>query len=108
MAQLVVRVPARHEVMGSNPDWSVTFFIVENIPALSGRLAESCFVSFPDKMFFVNDVGACTISSHYVCIYLAFVVPVLPVKVWGQLWQVLCIGTILIETKILHFSDLTL
>ena len=37
MAQLVVRVPARHEVMGPNPDWSVTF-LAENIPVLSGLL----------------------------------------------------------------------
>ena len=38
MAQLVERLPARHEVMDSNPGLSVTFFIAENIPVLSGRL----------------------------------------------------------------------
>ena len=35
MAQLVV--VDRHEVVCSNPGWSVTFFIAENIPVLSGR-----------------------------------------------------------------------
>ena len=38
MAQLVVRLPARYEVVGSNPGWSVIFFIAENIPVISGRL----------------------------------------------------------------------
>ena len=37
MVQLVVREPARHEVMGSNPYCSVTF-LAENIPVLSGLL----------------------------------------------------------------------
>ena len=41
MEQLVVRLPVRHEDMGSNPGWSVTFFIVENIPGLSGRLVQT-------------------------------------------------------------------
>ena len=37
MAQLVVRLPGRHEVVGSNPCRCVTF-LAESIPVLSGRL----------------------------------------------------------------------
>ena len=37
MAQLVVCLPGRHEVVGSNPCCCVTF-LAENIPVLSGRL----------------------------------------------------------------------
>ena len=37
MAQLVVRLRGRHEVVGSNPCWCVTF-LAQNIPVLSGRL----------------------------------------------------------------------
>ena len=37
LAQLVVRLPGRHEVVGSKPCWCVTF-LAESIPVLSGRL----------------------------------------------------------------------
>ena len=37
MAQLVVRLPGKHEVVGSKPWWCVTFS-GENIQVLSGRL----------------------------------------------------------------------
>ena len=36
-AQYVVRLPGRHEVLGSNPCWCVTF-LAEKILVLSGRL----------------------------------------------------------------------
>ena len=32
VAQLVVRLPARHEVVGSNPGWSVIFFYSGKYP----------------------------------------------------------------------------
>ena len=38
LAQLVVRVPGRHEVVGSNPSLCVTS-LADNIPVHSGRLA---------------------------------------------------------------------
>ena len=37
MANLVVRLPGKHDVLGSNPYWCVTF-LAENIQVLAGVL----------------------------------------------------------------------
>ena len=53
-AQLVVHLSGRHEVVGSNPCWCVTF-LAENIPVLSGRLV-------PNEVFVLN-----VKSRHFLC-----------------------------------------
>ena len=56
MAQLVGRVPARHEVMGSNPDCSVTFS-AENIPVLSGLLVIQMRTVMPTGLLYATIVA---------------------------------------------------
>ena len=60
MAQLLVRLPDRNEVVGSNPGWSVLFFFAENIPVLSGRLVLTCFVL---PLLQTDTKGACAVSQ---------------------------------------------
>ena len=66
VAQLVERLPGRHEVTGSNPYWSVKF-LAEIIPVLSGRLVFYCILALSKvllaaSIFYVyNLCSKCTV-----------------------------------------------
>ena len=77
MAQMVVRLPGRHEVVGSNPCSCVTF-LAENIPVLSGHLVHICQLLFSSinsgvsrilsklKKISVNPTSPVRRSSEYI------------------------------------------
>ena len=60
VAQLVVRLSPRHEVMGSNPCRSVKF-LAENIPVFSGRLLLLLVISFSLQFYCFRERNP---SSH--------------------------------------------